>query len=166
MAPVVELRPAAPEDAPLLHRLKVEAFTPLLERYRDVDTNPACEPLEKTTARLEEPGSDCYVILLEGVPVGGVRTLLREGARRISPIFLVPACQGKGVGREAMRQLEALYPEAERWSLETIEQEANLCRFYESLGYRRTGKREQIQEGMTLIGYEKTLERMTEHGSL
>ena len=151
----VRLKKATSADAGVLHALQVAAFTPLLERYGDVDTSPAREPLEKTLARLEDPATDYYVILQGEVPVGGVRVVSQEKGRRISPIFLTPACQGKGTGRAAMLQLEALYPETERWTLETILQEERLCRFYESLGYRATGEETVLKEKMTLVHYEK-----------
>lgn len=51
--------------------------------------------------------------------------------------------------------MEALYPEAAHWELDTIKQEPKLCHLYEKLGYRQTGKEEELQPGMTIVFYEK-----------
>ena len=54
-----------------------------------------------------------------------------------------------------MKQLEALYPNADSWELDTILQEEKLCHLYEKLGYRRTDQIKPIKEGMDLVFFEK-----------
>ena len=56
---------------------------------------------------------------------------------------------------QAIRQVEALYPQAARWELDTILQEAKLRHLYEKMGYRSTGRTQRIQEGMDLLFYAK-----------
>jgi hypothetical protein len=51
--------------------------------------------------------------------------------------------------------LEDYYCDAKKWELDTILQEKGLCHLYEKLGYRKTGKTEEIKEGMTIVFYEK-----------
>ena len=51
--------------------------------------------------------------------------------------------------------MEALYPLAKSWRLDTIKQEAGLVHLYEKMGYRQTGKEKRIKEGMDLIFLEK-----------
>ena len=53
--------------------------------------------------------------------------------------------------------MEKLYPDAILWKLDTIAQEEYLCRLYEKLGYRKTGKTETVQPGMDLVFYEKNM---------
>ena len=100
--------------------------------------------------------TDYYFIRAEGRPIGAARVQrLPEDACRVSPIFILPAFQGKGYAQAAMRALEELYPQARTWRLDTIREEAKLCHLYEKLGYRRTGREEILQPGMTIVYYEK-----------
>ncbi len=70
-------------------------------------------------------------------------------------MFIHPDYQNKSLGQEAVQKLESLYPHVSVWTLDTIVQEAKLCHFYEKLGYKDTGKKEQIKEGMDLRFYRK-----------
>lgn len=153
---MVTLKPAGLEDAETLLAVQKQAFNALLEKYQDYDTNPAMEPLATLKRKLSE--RDYYLILLDGRKVGYIGVRRGEDSLVITPIGLLPECQGKGVGHKAMLLLEELYPENRRWSLGTILQEPGLCRFYESLGYRRTGEVTNIRPGMDEVGYEKVIE--------
>ncbi len=157
---MITLRPAAVEDAGALLALQKQAFRALLVKYQDYDSNPAMEPLPSLIRKLSE--RDYYFILLNGREVGMIGVRHDEDCLHISPIGLLPDCQGRGIGHAAMALLEGIYPENRRWTLGTILQEPGLCRFYEGLGYRRTGELSPIQPGMDEIGYEKI--RRTEKG--
>lgn len=151
----ISLRMAAEQDAQCLWQMQVSAFAPLLEKYQDHSINPACEPVEAVLDRIRQPHTDYYVIEEDGEPVGGVRVVKREGGRcRISPLFIRPECQRRGIAQAAVRRLETIYPGVV-WELNTILQEAGNCRLYEKLGFRRTGEYEQINERMTLVYYRK-----------
>lgn len=152
---MIRLKPAGPGDAPALLDIQRRAFRALLEKYRDYGTNPAMEPLPSIERKLRE--RDYYFIELDGRAVGFICVKSMEDSLRITPVGLVPECQGKGLGHEAMALLENQYPENRRWELGTILQEPGLCRFYESLGYRRTGEQRPIKPGMDEIGYEKII---------
>ena len=154
---MVTLKPAGLEDAEALLAVQKLAFNALLEKYQDYDTNPAMELLSNLRRKLSE--RDYYFILLDGREVGYVVVKHTESSLHITPIGIMPECQGRGVGHKAMLLLEELYPENQRWSLGTILQEPGLCRFYESLGYRRTGEVTNIRPGMDEVGYEKVIER-------
>ncbi len=154
---MVQLKPARAEDACALLDIQRRAFAALLEKYRDYDTNPAMEPLSTLKRKLSE--RDYYFILLDGREAGFIGVRRDEGSLVVTPIGLLPQCRGKGAGCEAMLLLEGLYPDNRRWTLGTILQEAGLCRFYEGLGYRRTGEVTHIQEGMDEVGYEKIIEK-------
>lgn len=49
----LQLLRATVEEAELIWQMQVEAFADLLEKYQDMDTNPANEPIEKVIKRLE-----------------------------------------------------------------------------------------------------------------
>ncbi len=152
----IQLEKADVADCGMIHRMQVEAFQPLLDRYGDVDTNPAAEPVERVLHRLEQACTDYYLIRWGGRPVGAVRILRLEGnICRIAPLFILPAFQGRGLAQQAIKQVESLYPQAAGWRLDTIGEEAALCHLYEKMGYRKTGREEPIQPGMTIVYYAK-----------
>lgn len=154
----IRLIRAAPEDAALLQELQRQAFWPLLEKYRDSDTNPATETIETVREKIQNPDYDTFRIIAAGQTVGAIRIARKNPGRyRIGRIYVIPEWQGQGIAQAAMLACEAMYPDARVWELDTIEQEARNCHLYEKLGYRRTGGREVINERMILIGYEKSV---------
>ena len=153
---MIELKMAEPQDCGQIHAMQMEAFTELLEKYRDTETNPGAESVEKVAMRMAQDTTDYYLILTAGTPIGAARVQrLPEDVCRVSPIFILPAFQGKGYAQEAMQALETLYPQAKTWRLDTIREETKLCHLYEKLGYRQTGREEILQPGMTIVYYEK-----------
>ena len=130
---MIELKKAEPQDCGAIHAMQVEAFAELLEKYRDTATSPGAEPLERIEARMAQDATDYYLILAKGHQIGAVRVQrLPENVCRVSPIFILPAFQGKGYAQAAMGALEEMYPQAEAWRLDTIKEEAKLCHLYEN----------------------------------
>lgn len=153
----VALKKAVKDDLPLIHRLQVDSFKALIDKYQDYSTNPGAEGLERIEARYNQKETTYYIILYNDQAVGAIRVYYSEelNSCRISPMFIHPDYQNKSLGQEAVHQLESLYPHVAVWTLDTIVQEVKLCHFYEKLGYKDTGKREQIKEGMDLRFYSK-----------
>ena len=84
----MELIKAGAADAQELWKMQAEAFSELLEKYEDYETNPAAEKLERVLARLTD-GSFYYFICVDGEKVGAIRIVVREdGIKRISPVFI------------------------------------------------------------------------------
>ena len=150
----MELIRAGADDAQELWEMQVQAFSGLLEKYRDYGTSPAAEKLVKVQARLSD-GSFFYFICVSGEKVGAIRIVVGEdGTKRISPLFIMQRFRRKGYAMQAIRLAENLHGE-HGWALETILQEDGNCRLYERLGYKRTGRTEKINEYMDLVYYEK-----------
>ncbi|MBR6996165.1 MAG: GNAT family N-acetyltransferase [Ruminococcus sp.] len=139
-----------------LWRMQVEAFSDLLEKYKDYDISPANEPMSRIMERLEQPFTYYYFIIDGDTAVGAIRVVdMKDGSpKRISPIFIMKEHRGKGFAQAAIRAAEKLHG-ADNWSLDTILQEEGNCRLYEKMGYRRTGDTQAINERMTLVFYEK-----------
>lgn len=139
-----------------LWRMQVEAFSDLLEKYRDYDISPANEPMSRIMERLEQPFTYYYFIMDGDTAVGAVRVVdMKDSSpKRISPIFIMKEHRGKGFAKAAIRAVEELHG-ADNWALDTILQEEGNCRLYEKMGYRRTGDTQVINERMTLVFYEK-----------
>ncbi|MCM1266470.1 MAG: GNAT family N-acetyltransferase [Bacteroidales bacterium] len=153
----VELVRAATSDAKELHAMQIKAFQELLEKYQDFDTNPANESLERVEARLEQDFTFYYFICIGQQKVGAIRIVDKKETgknKRISPIFILPEFQGRGIAQEAIRLCEEVHGNG-NWELDTILQESKNCHLYEKMGYRQTGKTEVINERLTLVFYEK-----------
>lgn len=153
----IALKRAALADAEEIHRMQVEAFNPLLDRYHDFELSPAAEPVERVQERLRQPFTHFYIVVLGGRPIGAVRiVLVDDGERcRISPIFILPGYQNRGYAQRVFKEIEKLYSPRQGWELDTILEEAGNCHLYEKMGYTRTGKAELIHEGMHIVRYEK-----------
>ncbi len=144
-------------DAKELHAMQVEAFKELLEKYQDFDTSPANENMDKVEVRLKQDFTYYYFICIGQQKVGAIRIIDEKENRknkRISPIFILPEFQGKGIAQKAIRLCEEMHGDG-NWELDTILQEPKNCHLYEKMGYRQTGKTRAINDRLTLIFYEK-----------
>lgn len=54
MNDLIKLKLVTEDEAECLHRLQVEAFMPLYEKYQDDDTSPAKESLKRVTEKIIE----------------------------------------------------------------------------------------------------------------
>lgn len=153
----IELRKANSEDAAKIFEMQRKAFMPLLEKYKDYETSPANETVERVAARIQN--SNYFMIFADSTLVGAIRIIERVGKHFwVSPVFIIPAYQGQGIAQKVMRQTEELFPEAKMWELETILEEKGNCYLYEKLGYTRTSRVHVVNERMTLVNYQKKLE--------
>ena len=153
---LVSLRQATLEDAEVIWKMHVEAFTDLLEKYQDYDISPATESFEKIKAKFEQPSTRYYFIMNSDIIIGAVRIIKKDdGSRkRISPIWIMPEFRNKGYAQQAFEELEKIYG-ADGWCLDTILQEEGNIHLYEKIGYHQTGKIEHINERMDIIFFEK-----------
>lgn len=154
---VISLRKATYDDCLLLHMIQVKSFIGLLQKYNDFDSSPAAESLDQIQQRFLQSYTDYYLILVDGETVGMLRVCDFGIKCRLSPICILPEYRGHGYASQAIHLMEKQYPEAILWELDTILQEEYLCRLYERIGYRRTGKTEHIKDGMDLVFYEKNM---------
>ena len=155
----IRLIPAFPEDADLFYSLMREAFLPLYLRYQDHETSPANEPLEKTVRRLSAPDSHCFFISADGQTVGGIRIVDgSDGERRISPLFVAPRFQNRGIAGRVLAMCFEKFSDTVLWRLTTIKQEPGNCWLYRKMGFRQTPGETVINEKMTLIDFERRRE--------
>ena len=152
---MIKLIRAKRTDCQSILDMQIICFKPLLEKYRDYYTNPANELIEDIYRRFDQVNTEYYLITVDNDIVGAVRVIVGDICR-ISPIFILPNHQGYGYAKETFELLENMFP-VNKWTLDTIEQEEGLCKLYESLGYKRTGKFAHIQDNMTIVYYEKEI---------
>lgn len=154
----VQLIKATEDDAVAIFNIQIEAFTPLLKKYEDDEINPANETIERLIRRMNRLNGCCYKILADGMLVGAICIFYKaNGEFWISPMFISPAYQGKGIAQKAIVVLEAMFPEAVSWELATILEEARNCYFYEKMGYKQTSVSKKVNERTTLIFYKKVI---------
>ncbi|WP_411954788.1 GNAT family N-acetyltransferase [Alkalibacillus sp. S2W] len=153
----VRLEKATDKDAQSIFDIQVKAFVPLLHKYKDYETNPANETVERVITRINNPNGVLYKILTDNKLVGAICILWKENLQFwISPMFILPSYQGKGVAQKAITSIENLYPQAITWELATILEDQRNCYLYEKMGYNKTGVSKKLNDHATLIYYKKT----------
>lgn len=145
------------DDAKQLWEMQVRAFQGIYEKYRDTETSPATEEIDKVVMRLNQWFTYYYFIVLQEEIVGAVRVADKKGEekpKRISPIFVMPEHRNQGIAQAAIRAVEEIHG-AHDWELETILQEEGLCHLYEKMGYERGEILAQVNDRLTLVRYRK-----------
>ena len=153
----ITLKPAVKEDCNLIWKIQVKAFSQLLLKYQDHNSNPAAESPDQILQRFEQPFTDYYLIMLGEEPIGMLRVCDFGENCRLSPLCILPEYRGNGYAQRAILEMEVLYPKVKKWELDTISQEEKLCYLYEKMGYRKTGRTEHLKDGMDLVFYEKIM---------
>lgn len=152
----ITLFKAGLNEASLIYEMQIKAFMPTFEKYQDYETSPANEEVERTIERLNQATTDYYIIKESNIPVGAIRIVRKENNTcRVSPIFILPEHQGKGIAQQVFLMIENTYNYAKRWELDTILQEQGNCYLYNKIGYRKTGEIKQINDRMTIVFLEK-----------
>lgn len=84
---------------------------------------------------------DYHKILLGARIVGGL-IVFRKAPQEyeLGRIFIDPEVQRQGIGMQAMALMEAAYPLAKRWTLDTPVWNTRTNRFYPKVGFTRVGE--------------------------
>lgn len=153
---MIELRSAKLKDAKEVLLLQRLAFQPLLNHYQDFKTNPAMESLEKIKEKLSQEETFFYYIQKESTTLGMIRVVdfRNKQAKRVAPVFILPAYQNQGFAQKAVQLIEESHG-SYHWQLSTIKEEKGNCHLYEKLGYRQTGSELVVNEKMTIVYYTK-----------
>lgn len=154
----VTLEKASESDAQSIFDIQVNAFLPLLEVYKDYNTNPAKETIGRTIKRINNLTGGFYKIIMDTTLVGAIGVFCKEDTQFwISPIFILPKYQGQGIAQKAITQIEGNFPQAVSWELATIAEEKRNCYLYEKMGFTKTGVIKKINDGMTLVYFKKVV---------
>ena len=147
---------ASVNDCDKIRNMQIEAFSDLLKKYEDYETNPGAETKERIMDKLLDPFTYFYFIFFDEAIVGAVRVVdKKDGSRkRISPIFIMKEFRGKGLAQKTFDEIEKIHGN-NNWKLDTILQEEGNCYLYEKLGYTKTGIIKKINDKMDIVHYEK-----------
>lgn len=152
----IELKPVREDEIELLHKMQVESFMPLYEKYHDAG-NPAIETMDRVKKRAQRPNRQYYFIIHDGNMVGAINLGHNDPDEKhisfISPIFILPQYQNQGIGYKAIQAAFEHYPEVNEWIFETILQEPRNCHLYEKCGFERWGEEQIVNDKMTLVTY-------------
>ncbi len=154
----VKLEEVREDEIPQLYEMQIASFMPLYEKYHD-EGSPAIESIDRVRGRAARPNRKYYFIVMDGARVGAINVGHNDPEEKkisfISPLFILPKYQNRGVGYIAIQKAFAMYPEVTLWKLETILQEPANCHLYEKCGFVRVGEEKPVNEKMTLIDYER-----------
>lgn len=157
---LIQLERAAPADADALTAICTRSF----EGYARLHGYGAegCPPGYSSAAwhRKYITRAHYYAIWQDGALAGGILIFPSGGeAYEIAQLYVDPAYQGQGVGRQAMLAAEAAYPRAVHWTLNTPLWALSNQRFYEGLGYQKSGLIDLPGVDFPLVVYEKWIGR-------
>lgn len=143
-------------DAEKLWTMQVQAFQKLLDKYQDLETNPANETKEKIKTKLLQKKTFFYYIYEGNDIVGAIRVIdKKDGSRkRVAPVFIMEKFRNKGLAQKAFCEIERIHGK-DNWELDTIFQEKGNCYLYEKLGYIRIGEIDRINDRMDIVHYIK-----------
>ncbi len=152
----VSLVAATRNDMPTIWKMQIEAFSELLEKYKNDDRSPGAESLDRATAKHEQPWTTYDFIVAGNKNVGAVRIIDRkDGSRkRIFPIRIIPEHRNKGYAQAAIIAAEQIYG-SKHWCLDTILQEAGNLHLYEKMGYCPSAQIEKINDPMSIVFQKK-----------
>ncbi|MHA7105380.1 GNAT family N-acetyltransferase [Bacillus sp. C-3-6] len=142
------LEKATETDAEVIFQMQIGPFSPLLHKYKDYETNPANETIEKTICRINHVDGGFYKIIVAMNLVGAICISSKETPSKfwISPMFIHPSYQGKGIAQKVLTLIE---------EIATILEEEKNCFLYEKMGYKRTEVIKKLNDETTLIYYKK-----------
>ena len=154
----VSLEKAITTDAESIFNIQVKVFLPLLEKYKDYNTSPGNESIDRVISRITNPQGVFYKILLDNKHVGAICVFWKKDVHFwISPMFILPEYQGQGIAQKAILLAEEMFPQAMSWELATILEEERNCYLYEKMGYVQTAEKRKINESTTLVFYKKAV---------
>lgn len=148
----IHLKRATIKDAKDIQQMQKKAFEGLYITYQDAN-NPYNEALAKIKLRLKQSNTFCYLIQYNDKSVGAIM-IFDNDIKTLYRLFVLPEYQNKGIAQETIKQIEEIHG-ADNWQLDTILQEKRNCHLYEKMGYSQTGKKETINDRLTLVYYEK-----------
>ena len=148
---------ASPEDAERLMLVQKLAFDSQVPD--DMPDLGGPRGYDSVDWQLEMMTQFPYIKILEDDAIIGGILLKPMGPNHchVDRIFLVPEVHGRGIGTQAFAWLEKTYPQYSLWTLRTPTFHTRNQRFYEMLGYRKTGGEIEIFPGLVLVEFEKRI---------
>ena len=152
----IKLVKATELDAVVMRNMQMKSVTPQFERYKDIETSPVNESLEKMFDRIKYEKGSYFKIIVDEIHAGCIWIVEKEPKiYRIGILYISPDFQCKGIGQEVLIIAEDLFPEAEAWELDCPADLPVNRKCYEKAGYKFTGETKIINDKLTLAFYRK-----------
>jgi len=152
----ITLKKANTADIPALLEIQRHAFATLYEQYSD-EKSPYLQTEEELEFRITYPDGCYFKILHDGVLCGGIFVYKKEEHHRIGIIYIDPDFQNMKIGQSAISLAFELYPNAKKWELDVPSDQTANIKCYTKMGFGDTGKREKINDKLTLAYFERNV---------
>lgn len=162
----ITVRATSESEALELSEIQKAAFLPLYEKYHD-EGNPALRGVEDVANRLTSDYFRYFTILIDEEIVGGIfyrcqgstpfEDELEDGKYYLQRVYIKPDKQGKKIAQTAILLCEKELSDAKCFLVDFPEDLEKNKRCYEKVGFKDTGKRSSIHQGLVLACYEKTV---------
>jgi GNAT superfamily N-acetyltransferase len=148
---------AAEADADALLEAQIAAFHDDTRLYGvPLGGPPGYTDIDRLRRSIREDAY--YKIVYDGRIVGGIG-LYDEGHHvHIDVLYIHPDYHNLGIGTRTMQFVEAAYPAARTWTLNTPTYATRNQHFYEKFGYLKYGEHFLEEDDITLIDYRKQTE--------
>ena len=155
---MITLEQAQPEDAETLAEVQTRTFDDDARQHGRGERGgpPGYDSTDWQTRMMREAA---YYKILDDEKIVGGAIIFDKGSDHIylGRIYIDPDYQNRRIGAEAMRLIEACYPAARRWTLETPQWALRNQHFYERQGYIKVGEQWLEGEDHGDVLYEKLL---------
>jgi GNAT superfamily N-acetyltransferase len=159
MAVQIEIRRAAPEDAPAIATLLYEAFVEFKSLYTDGGFSATTPDAAQILVRMHE--GPAWLAIGNDVVLGTVAALIKSQSAHIRGMAVLPSARVSGVGAALLQHVEdwATSQGCSRLFFSTTPFLSAAIRLYEKFGFRRTGEGPHELAGTPLFTMEKKLFR-------
>lgn len=148
-----EIKEILVEDINEINQIQKLAFKDSFERYKFC---PAYEVTDDQVITFLEKAIG-YKIIFDNVIVGSVFVCkISDSHYELNTITVSPEFQNRGIGFQAIKEIEKNHPNVLVWTLSTPDSDTRNRYFYEKLGYYQVGS-EYINEYLTLTEYKKNI---------
>ena len=147
---------ASVKDAAEILALQKLAYQSEAAIYDDYTIAPLRQTVEEMSADLQN--QIALNVVIDDRIVGSVRAYERDGTCYIGRLIVYPDSQNQGLGTQLMHEIEAAFPEAERFELFTGSRSERNLYLYHKLGYVAF-REQQLTDLVSLVYLEKRANR-------
>lgn len=152
MATQTVVGPARVGEAEQILKLQYLCYQTEAALYEDHSLPPLTQTLWELLS--EYDNHSILAARLEDEVVGSVRARLESGTCYVGRLIVHPRLQGRGLGTRLVREVEASFPEVERYELFTGHLSEGNLRLYHRLGYAKF-REEAVSSRLSLVYLEK-----------
>lgn len=143
---------AIKEDMTEILQLQYLAYQSEAKLLNNFDIPPLKQTLQEIQKEYDN-GTILKVLDDHDKIIGSVRGYIENSTLYIGKLFVHPLCQGKGIGKKLLQEIERICPHT-RCELFTSSKSTNNLRLYEQKGYK-IFKVQEISPELTLIHLQK-----------